>query len=107
MNNFTKEEIISLSVPTRREVISGVYFLINKTEIAYVGSAFDILSRIQMHKKAKKINFNKMFIIRCDPKDKRQRLSIERSYIERFKPVNNISLNPDYAGYNKGNTKRI
>jgi|GEM_PF-3277104 len=107
MLEFTKEQIIELSNPSRREVISGVYFLIYKEEIVYIGSAFDILSRIQMHKEGKRFMFNRMFIIRCEPKDKIGRLKIERNYIEKFKPKNNIALNPDFAGYNPGNTKKI
>ena len=106
MTEFTKELIIGLSEPSRREVISGVYFLIYKDEIVYIGSAFDILSRIKMHKDSKKFMFHKRFIIRCEPKDKVGRLAIERKYIEKFKPKNNISLNPDYIGYNPGNTKK-
>ncbi len=62
MTEFTKELIIGLSEPSRREVISGVYFLIYKDEIVYIGSAFDILSRIKMHKDSKKFMFHKRFI---------------------------------------------
>lgn len=104
--NLSLENIISNSIPSAREVFSGVYFLIYKNEIQYIGSATDVLSRIQMHKKAKKIRFNKMFFIRCT---KNEMVRIEIENIEKFRPINNIVYNPDYVkkGYSffHSNTK--
>ncbi|MEG0848459.1 MAG: hypothetical protein RSE50_00750 [Myroides sp.] len=95
--NLSLEEIIKNSIPSVREVFSGVYFLIFENEIQYIGSGMDVLARIQMHKKLKKFRFKKMFILRCDEE---VRLSLEAYYIKKFKPEQNMIHNPNFKKVN-------
>jgi excinuclease UvrABC nuclease subunit len=54
--SYTLEEIISKK--TNYEFISGVYFLLDKNEVVYVGQSECVQHRIATHKKEKKKVFD-------------------------------------------------
>lgn len=67
-------------------VISGVYFLFNNSELVYVGQSENIVKRIHEHT-------DKLFThyshIKCS---KKELLVLEKKYIQTYNPVYNINL---------------
>lgn len=78
-STLTKDEILMLAgiVPK----IIGIYFLIDKNEVVYVGQSKDIYTRINTHRKHKV--FDTFTYIRC-PKDMLN--IVETRYIKRLEP---------------------
>lgn len=67
----------------------GIYFLINKDEIVYVGqSSIDMLARVSKHRREGKV-FDYFSYIRCDLCDLD---ALEEKYISAFMPRLNFSL---------------
>lgn len=95
---LSKNQIVQLSGPTTKKIIQGVYFLVYKGDIVYVGSAFDVYSRLKIHKQGRFI-FNKWFYIEFN--DKEKRLETEYKYIRKFKPLYNFKHNPDFENGKK------
>lgn len=90
---LNKELILRLSVkPKTDPKISGVYFLVFRDEVVYVGQAVDIFARIRMHRTNRSLIFYKYFYIEYNEKDLRDEL--ERKYIEMLCPKYNIDFNP-------------
>jgi len=83
--NLTKEEIISNKISTPKS--QGVYFLIHKEEIVYIGSSIHMDKRIRDHKIANKINFDSYFTYEC-----KDLLLEEIKYILIFRPKYNINI---------------
>lgn len=77
-----EDAIVGRARPYPRE--TGVYFLIDRFEIVYVGMSFDILSRIPAH--ADKA-FDRVFWITCPHQYVG---SVEKHYIEKFRPKYNV-----------------
>ena len=76
------EDILKNSI--RYKTIIGIYFLINKKEIVYIGSSISCLKRINSHFYSK--TFNSYFVIRCE---KEKLLKYESEYIFKFEPKYN------------------
>jgi hypothetical protein len=83
---YTLTDILESSLDAATMV--GVYFLINKDEVVYVGqSKTNILDRIAKHKRNGRA-FERYAYIQCALGDVD---NLERMYIEAFFPVGNIS----------------
>ena len=65
----------------------GIYFLINKAEIVYVGQSFDIYSRIASHKSVK--DFDSYTFIEYPNIKREDLIAIEEDYILKFQPLLN------------------
>lgn len=64
---------------------SGVYFLLIRGVVIYVGQTHDIINRILQHK-AQLMKYDKVRFIKCDE----SKLSYyEKRWIEKFRPINN------------------
>ena len=84
---YTLNDILEAAVDADKMV--GIYFLINKGDVVYVGqSKTDVLGRIAKHKRNGKV-FEKYTYMRCEI-DKVDEL--EAMYIEAFLPKSNSSL---------------
>ncbi|HEX2598114.1 MAG TPA: GIY-YIG nuclease family protein [Terriglobales bacterium] len=57
---FTEEEIVAASVPTYK--ITGIYFLIQKGKVVYVGQSVSIATRVEQHKDK---SFDAVSVIPC------------------------------------------
>lgn len=88
-------EIMMASVPTRHS--SGIYFLIKRREVIYVGQSVDVLGRIARHRREGR-DFDAYTYIECPPEELDQ---LERQYIRALVPELNMSFgNKD--GYKHG-----
>ena len=88
-----KKYIIEKSKPATKKDFSGVYFLIYKSEIVYVGSSVGVIKRINAHKKGRFL-FRRCFWIKVD--EKQERLDLEYEFIKKFNPLYNFEGNIDY-----------
>lgn len=89
-------KIIGNAVDIRRpKKIRGIYFLIYKKKIIYIGSGFDIRTRIEEHIQNKKKRFDSYYILKRDLK-RLQLAREEAQYIQHYKPIHNRTSNPDY-----------
>lgn len=89
MEIFSIEEIISKSIPSSH--LSGVYFLIKDDEIVYVGQSKNIFSRIDTHKRNRKLIFDRVFYIYTPELDDLDRIELESKYISDILPRYNIA----------------
>ncbi len=64
----------------------GVYFLLRKGGIAYIGSSLSPKNRIQTHIFKKKISFDSFFIVKCGDLEVRD---LEDEYIKYYQPIEN------------------
>lgn len=87
MENLSLENIINLSKNFEKD-LNGIYFLLNKNEIVYVGQTTQGLTRTFCHAKNK--IFDKYYFIPC-PADKLD--YIESAYIIKFNPIYNKTIN--------------
>ena len=71
--------------------IRGIYFLIDKEEIVYIGKSKDIHFRISTHLENPDKIFTHYYIIKTNLKTNRS-LWLESEYIMKFKPKYNSSL---------------
>lgn len=79
-----KNKIFKLSMDL--PIITGVYFLILKGTIVYVGQSVNIFQRVGVHASAQKIKFDKYYYLEC----KAEYLNIlESIYIHKIKPPQN------------------
>lgn len=79
-------DVILASVPVTHG--SGIYFLLRKNEVIYVGQSVDVLGRISRHRREGRA-FDAYAYIEC-AQDEMDRL--ERLYIRAFVPEENMSL---------------
>lgn len=77
----TKTQILAAASSFDRE--TGVYFLLNKGEIVYIGQSVHIRTRVDMHRQEKKIEFDAVAYVLCDKKDLD---FLESMYIYKFSP---------------------
>ncbi len=66
-----------------------VYFLMKGKRIVYIGQTTDLPSKIKFHRSDNVKNFDKIFYI--IDKDRYYLNSVERQYIQKFKPKYNIT----------------
>lgn len=90
---LNKKQILELSKSIKNPIIKGVYFLIFKDKIVYVGYSKDILKRVKAHNKDIKKIFNKISYVTYE--DDEQMKNDEREYIAYIKPRYNKRDNPD------------
>jgi Bacteriophage lambda integrase, Arm DNA-binding domain/GIY-YIG catalytic domain len=84
---LSHDEIVVQSYPLGG--YSGVYFLISKSQIMYVGKSADVEFRLGQHRARRKIEFDSVFIIAC-PASEMARL--EARYIRTLKPPFNSEV---------------
>lgn len=75
--------------------IEGVYFLFDKDEIIYIGKSVNIYKRIYAHK-IKGVCFDSFSFLKIEIE---QLLTMERKYIKKYKPKNNVH----FTGKTKSN----
>ncbi|MBC8485860.1 MAG: hypothetical protein ISS80_04270 [Candidatus Cloacimonetes bacterium] len=85
---YQSESILNKSKKIWQE-IQGIYFLIEKNDIVYVGQSSEIIHRISNHAKDGNYNFDEFSYIKC-PKEFLDNL--EAYYIYTFKPKFNSVL---------------
>jgi len=71
--------------------ICGVYFLVMNDEVVYVGQSRDVAYRIRQHQERKKDEFDRVFVVTCDPD---MLACVEEAYISELKPKLNVQLRP-------------
>lgn len=85
-------EIISASVAPIRELeYCGIYFLIFRSEIVYVGQSLDVKSRVNVHLGEGRIKFSSYNWEPC-PQDRLN--EVEARYIWDLEPKLNVTLPP-------------
>lgn len=77
----TKTQILVAATSFARE--TGIYFLLNKGEIVYIGQSVHIRTRVDIHRQEKKIEFDAVAYVLCDKKDLD---FLESMYIYKFSP---------------------
>jgi hypothetical protein len=83
---YTQLQILEAAV--QADSLIGIYFLIHRDEIVYVGqSKTDVLSRISRHKREGKV-FDQYTFMQCKPEKIDE---LEALYIDAFFPRNNTS----------------
>jgi len=88
----SKKYIIDKSTDVYNYNKKGIYFLINKEIVLYVGSSLYINKRIHIHNKNTNINFDRLFII--EYLDDLEMRNDEIRYIQKLTPKYNIKDNP-------------
>ena len=83
--SLSKAEILSYSMP--RPKICGVYFLILRSEIVYVGQSINVYNRIDRHAVDKE--FDRITILEASPIELDE---MELFYIKKFKPRLNVRI---------------
>lgn len=82
---------------------SGIYFLLRKGEVIYVGQSVDVLHRIARHRREGR-TFDAFSYMECDPEDLDR---LETLYIKAFVPVENLTFgNHREPGRHLGARKR-
>lgn len=84
--DYTSEEIAAHAIGY--EGSCGVYFLIHKGEVVYVGQSIDVLGRISKHRREGKV-FDAFNFIPCELS---QGLALEAKYISALMPALNCSF---------------
>lgn len=75
------------------ETFSGIYFLCQDEEIVYIGQAKNVGHRISDHKgSGARKPHNRVFFLKVHPDNLN---SVERFFIERYRPILNVKKNPD------------
>lgn len=70
----------------------GIYFLICKSKIVYVGKAtYSIEDRLNIHRAKKRMTFDSISVIKCDLSELNL---LEKYYIAKFTPKYNFTDNP-------------
>lgn len=98
-----KDYIIDNSFGLRKPIVSGVYFLISKGSVVYVGSSVNCHERIECHRRGmmnKRIKFDSYFIEEIDGDYFRV---LEMKYIKEFRPKYNVVHNNDTIIINENN----
>jgi hypothetical protein len=89
MRHLYKNDIIRISKDINTIKCFGVYFLIHRNDIIYVGYSCSPLKRLLQHK----FNFDKYHILYFDNQSEAQKMEIE--YIKTLKPIYNIAHNDE------------
>lgn len=95
----TLEEIVSGEQHFEKYEYAGIYFLIFKKEVIYVGSSLKVGTRLFAHRSDKRKKFSGFHIIKYD--DIRQMRLDEIRYIQTLKPKYNFYYNPDSSNYRR------
>jgi hypothetical protein len=93
--SLTEDLIVRNANQKTQPIRGGVYFLIWKDTIVYVGRSEDMSRRIKMHIRNNKLKFTKYFLLFLGKDEIKDIKAIERHYIDKFKPKWNITFNSD------------
>src|SRR5690606_423203 len=88
----TYREIIEQSINLYVPNVSGVYFLIHKERIVYVGKSNDFFKRLKHHRSNLQMKFDRYSILECECEE--TMLEMETKYIRKLMPIYNIDNNP-------------
>jgi hypothetical protein len=88
MKLLDEDEIIKNKIKINKEIYKGVYFLISKNKIVYVGNSKNILARISAHINKNKILFDSYYFI----EKAENSIELESRYILKFLPKNNTMI---------------
>ena len=80
------DEVEILAAAVDYEPASGVYFLISRGRIVYIGQAADVFARVADHERSNK-RFDKWHWIPCEEGCLD---TLERDYLKKFKPILNV-----------------
>lgn len=89
------ENFIVKNTQRGNPTIRGVYFLIYKKELIYIGSSDDIAKRLKQHRKSSFFRFDSYSIYPAHNREKNIK-TVEKTCIQKFKPKYNCMYNPDY-----------
>ena len=89
----TIDDILAGEQHFEKYAYSGIYFLISKNNIVYIGSSINVGARLFSHRSDKRKRFTGFSIIKYEDLTK-MRLD-EIKYIQKFKPKYNFYYNPD------------
>jgi len=92
---ISKEKIIQYSSKFSNNR-PGVYFLIFRNEVVYVGQSCNAMNRIYHHRRDRRLKFSSYYILYLDHLSNEKRLEVEKKYITILKPEFNIKDNPIY-----------
>lgn len=85
-----KSAVLLAAVPVE-SVWCGVYFLIHRSQIVYVGMSTNVGARLREHRRDKTKDFDEFSFMPC-PIDEAARMEV--FYIERLSPKYNVKDNP-------------
>lgn len=91
---LTENEILNNKIPLKEKDFMGVYFLIQKNKIVYVGSSLTVIDRINTHRNNNRMLFDSWFYIKHLDEEKMR--FEEYQYILTLKPRYNVQYNSDY-----------
>ena len=80
-------ELLQTAIPAA--VLCGVYFLIRRSEVVYVGQSVNVFARLAQHLKGRRITFDSFNVVPCKAEDLD---SAEAHYIAALVPRNNRSM---------------
>ena len=93
--NISTDEVLSKKKPAWTSQITGIYFLIDKNEVVYVGKSVDIYNRISTHSRDASKIFDSFSILECPTEFLK---ILETHYIFKLRPfLNNIF--PEHCEY--------
>ncbi|HAQ64794.1 MAG TPA: hypothetical protein DCR43_02915 [Bacteroidales bacterium] len=89
--NISAEIIAALAAPClwAGENTSGIYFLLDGSEIVYIGRSNNLRKRFEQHSKEACKTYNRWFYMFCEKEDLNK---TEAYYILRYRPKYNISI---------------
>lgn len=82
---------------------SGIYFLLHKGVVVYIGQSNNLMARVYAHKIDKKFDTIKYVIV----SDRHVRLNLERALIKKYKPLYNQEFVTIRTGLNKNKPKQF
>lgn len=85
-------EILEKKERIVRYDFGGIYFLICKSKVVYVGKAtYSIEDRLNIHRSRRRMKFDSIYVIKCDTSELNL---LEKQYIAKFTPKYNFTDNP-------------
>lgn len=92
MSSVDIEDILKKKERIVRYNFSGVYFLICRDKIVYIGKAsYSIEDRLNMHRSRRRMMFDSIYVIKADSDEVDY---LEKFYIDKFAPKYNFLDNP-------------
>lgn len=88
--DYSHSQIVKKSTSLDDYLHCGVYFLIQKGSIVYVGQSIKVAARVSIH--CSNFEFDSISVIKTDKSDL---LPVESHYIKKFKPLYNRSQNTE------------
>ena len=86
---FELEDVLSRKMPY--ELLSGIYFLVNSSEVVYIGASVNVHGRLAQHRNEGNKPFDSYFFVPCAPEEL---YWLELHYIRKFCPRLNRAGTP-------------